>query len=177
LIHGAITESTGVYSIISIPGDTLIFSAVGYKKALMKIPYDSINNRFTIDVMLDDDTIRIDDVVIFPWKTYDEFKKAVINYEPNSIEVRNMNANIAMIRESLKNTDIKSSPEAGYVYAMRQNFYALSTKNQYPVNNLLNPFAWAKFFSGIKNGLFKNEPNTNKHKAKVKAKKNKGRKN
>jgi hypothetical protein len=32
----------------------------------------------------------------------------------------------------------------------------MATRNQYPVNNLLNPFAWAKFISGVKSGLLRN---------------------
>jgi hypothetical protein len=40
---------------------------------------------------------------------------------------------------------------------MQQNFNTMSTRNQYPVNNLLNPFAWASFVKGVKNGLLKND--------------------
>ena len=175
LVRGSISEGTGVYSIISIPGDTLLFSAIGFKKTLLKVPLDISGNRFTTDIMLDDDTINIENVVILPWKTYDEFKRAVLNYEPNSVETKNMNINIALIRKSIQDLSIKSSPEAGYRYAMQQNYNSLMTKNQYPVNNLLNPFAWAKFFKGVKNGMFKSEPpivtNSSTFKKKVKVKK------
>jgi hypothetical protein len=181
LVRGTISERTGVYSIISIPGDTLLFSAIGFKKTLFKVPSDINGNRFTTDIMLEDDTINIDDVVILPWKTYDEFKRAVLSYEPNSVETKNMNINIALIRKSLHDISIKSSPEAGYRYAMQQNYNSLMTKNQYPVNNLLNPFAWAKFFKGVKNGMFKSESSSNTNnstvKKKVKVKKIKPSKN
>jgi len=40
---------------------------------------------------------------------------------------------------------------------MEQDFNAHATKNQFPVNNLLNPWAWAKFVQGIKHGMFKNQ--------------------
>ena len=50
-----------------------------------------------------------------------------------------------------------SSPEAAYRNAMQSNINALMVKNQMPSNNLLNPFAWAKFVDGLKNGLFRNE--------------------
>ena len=36
----------------------------------------------------------------------------------------------------------------------------MATRNQMPVNNLLNPFAWAKFFKGVQGGLLKNQKNT-----------------
>ena len=172
LVHGTVSESSGVYSITSTPGDTLVFSAIGFKKALMKVPTDLAIDRLTVDVMLEDDTIRIDDVVILPWKTYEEFKQAVIDYKVNSPETDNLNINIALIRRSLQNSTTTISPEAGYRYAMQQNFNTLTTKNQYPVNNLLNPFAWSKFIQGVKGGLLRNDPS--KVKAKVKKQKKSG---
>jgi hypothetical protein len=53
---------------------------------------------------------------------------------------------------------------------MAQNFNAMATKNQYPVNNLFNPFAWANFIKGVKNGLFKNQKFNKPVKAKVREK-------
>ena len=49
-------------------------------------------------------------------------------------------------------------------------------KNQYPVNNLLNPFAWAKFVDGIKHGLFKNQKFNKPTEAKVRKKNQKTKK-
>mgnify|MGYP001598047333 FL=1 len=53
---------------------------------------------------------------------------------------------------------------------MDQNFNALATKNQFPVNNLLNPWAWSKFVQGVKNGLFKNQKFNKPKQARVKKK-------
>jgi hypothetical protein len=46
----------------------------------------------------------------------------------------------------------------------------MATRGQYPINNLLNPFAWAKFVKGIKNGLFKNQKFNKPVKPKVRKK-------
>jgi hypothetical protein len=56
---------------------------------------------------------------------------------------------------------------------MEQNFSSMATRNQYPVNNLLNPFAWAKFFSEVKKGLLRNQTSTKPTPAKVIKKKKK----
>ena len=172
MARGTTTERNGVYSIISTPGDTLLYSAIGYKKSLVRLPSQLEGTRFTNDVILEEDTIRIDNVVILPWKTYDEFMKAVIAYDPTTVETKNMNINIALIRRSINNINITVSPEAGYRYAMRQNYAALQTKNAYPINNLLNPFAWAKLIKGIKSGMFKSEsaPRVNNTKSRTKTK-------
>jgi hypothetical protein len=93
-----------------------------------------------------------------PWKTYGEFIKDMTKTTPVPPEIENMNRNIESVADAVANTrDVRITPEAGYRYAMQQNFNMAATRNQYPVNNLLNPFAWAKFINGIKNGLFRNQ--------------------
>jgi len=56
---------------------------------------------------------------------------------------------------------------------MEKDFSAMATRGQYPINNLLNPFAWAKFVTGIKNGLLKNHSFKKPEPAKVAKKKKK----
>jgi hypothetical protein len=85
--------------------------------------------------------------------------------------IENMNDNIASIYVAITNqSNVKISPEAGYKYAMEQNFSSMATRGQFPINNLLNPFAWSKFIGSIKNGLFKNQKFNKPINAKVRKK-------
>jgi hypothetical protein len=174
LRRGTLSELTGIYSIISLPGDTIYLSALGYKNTLVFVPMNVEGRQFTKDIVLQFDTIVIKDVVILPWKTYEEFKRDMLTEVPMKPEIRNMNDNLAALRQSILNSSGSSIyPEAAYRYAMRQNFNAMSTRNQYPVNNLLNPFAWAKFFNGVKHGLLKNQKSTKTSSTKAKVRKKK----
>jgi len=174
LRRGLISEVSGIYNLISIPGDTIWLSALGYKNASIIIPSEFDSKQFTKDVTLLNDTIVIKDVVILPWKTYEEFKRAVLAEKNNSFEDINMYRNLASIQYSILNTPNYSvSPEAGFRMAMQQNANYLYSKGQSPVNNLFNPFAWAKFISGIKNGLFKNQKFTKSDTKQAKVKKKK----
>jgi hypothetical protein len=158
LRRGTISELSGIYNVISLPGDTIWLSALGYKNAIITIPPDPGTRQYTKDVVLLNDTIVIKDVFIMPWKNYEEFKREVLAEKPVKPEILNMYKNLESVQNSILNTsNYKVSPEAGYRMAMQQNANALYTKGQYPYNNLLNPFAWAKLFSGIKNGLLKNQ--------------------
>ena len=113
-----------------------------------------------VDIVLELDTIMIEEVTILPWKTYNEFIKDMTQERPVEQTIENMNENLASIYVAVSNqTGVSISPEAGYRYAMEQNFNAMATRYQYPINNLLNPFAWAKFIDGIKKGLLKNKSN------------------
>lgn len=163
LRRGALSEKTGIYSITSTPGDTIFFRALGFKKKLVILPGDFQGRHFSLDVTLSLDTIPIDNVVVMPWKSYSEFIKDMSTPLPLEPEIENMNRNIASISDAVSSTvDVRITPEAGYRYAMQQNFNTMATRSQYPINNLLNPFAWAKFISGLKNGLFKNQEKSGK---------------
>ncbi|MFH0842848.1 MAG: carboxypeptidase-like regulatory domain-containing protein [Bacteroidota bacterium] len=158
LRRGAISERTGIYSITSVPGDTIYYRALGFKRYHTIIPSDYDKRHCMVDISLEIDTIPIEGVTILPWKTYNEFIREMTKEKPTDPLIENMNENIASIYVAVRNeTGVSISPEAGFRYAMEQNFSSMATRGQFPVNNLLNPFAWAKFINGIKNGLFKNE--------------------
>jgi len=171
LRKGAVSERTGIYSITSTPGDTIYFRALGFKRYHTIIPESYEDKHCKVDIVLDIDTISILEVTIFPWKNYSEFIKDMTKERPVDPIIQNMNDNIASIYVAIANqTNTTISPEAGYRYAMEQNFSANATKNQFPINNLLNPFAWAKFVNSIKNGLFKNQKFNKPVNAKVRKK-------
>lgn len=174
LRRGALSEKTGIYSITSTPGDTIFFRALGFKKKLIILPRDFEGRNFNLDISLSLDTIPIENVVIMPWKSYSDFIKDMSTPAPLGTEIENMNRNIASIAEAVSSTKgIKITPEAAYHNAMEQNFGMTATNHQYPVNNLLNPFAWAKFINGLKHGLFKNQDSDKSTRSKTKKQKKK----
>lgn len=171
LKKGILSERSGIYSITSVPGDTIFFRALGYKRYHTIIPLNFTEKHCEVDIALETDTIQIKEVNIMPWKNYSEFIKDITKPKPVDPIIENMNDNIASIYVAIANqNNVRVSPEAGYRYAMEQNFVASATRGQYPINNLLNPFAWSKFISGLKNGLLKNQKFTKPENAKVRKK-------
>ena len=178
LKRGTVSERSGIYSIPSTPGDTIFFRALGFKRYHTIIPETYEGRQCNVDIILDIDTITIREVTILPWKTYNDFLKDMTREKPVDPIIENMNDNLASIYVAMSNqVGVRVTPEAGYRYAMNQNFNAMATHEQYPVNNLLNPFAWAKFVDGIKHGLFKNQkfnkPTESKVRKKTRTKSNK----
>jgi hypothetical protein len=158
LRKGTVSERSGIYSITSMPGDTVFFRALGFKRYHTIIPLDYEDRYCNVDIRLETDTIRIEAINILPWKSYNEFIKDMTREKPVDPIIENMNDNLASIYVAIANqTGVKITGATGYRYAMEQNFSALATHNQMPVNNLLNPFAWGKFFKGVQNGLLKNQ--------------------
>jgi hypothetical protein len=178
LKRGTISERSGIYSIPSTPGDTIFFRALGYKRYHTIIPQSFDGKQCNVDIILDIDTITIQEVTILPWKTYNDFLKDMTREKPVDPIIENMNDNLASIYVAMSNqVGVRVTPEAGYRYAMDQNFNAMATHEQYPVNNLLNPFAWAKFVNGLKHGLFKNQKFNKPTESKVRKKSKKQKSN
>ena len=178
LKRGTVSERSGIYSIPSTQGDTVFFRALGYKRYHTIIPESYEGKQCNVDIILQIDTISIQEVTILPWKTYNDFLKDMTKEKPVDPIIQNMNDNLASIYVAMSNqVGVRVSPEAGYRYAMEQNFNAMATRNQYPVNNLLNPFAWAKFVNGLKHGLFKNQKIEKPTEAKVRKKTKKPKSN
>ena len=170
LRRGAASDHRGIFSIISLPGDTVFFSAIGYKSTLLTIPAGITGNHYITDVIMVTDTILIGEVLVLPWKTYSEFKRAVVENKPVDPLLENMEYNLALVEQQIW-SDMTPSPGQAYRFTMQQMSDNLYTRGQMPANNLLNPFAWQKFVKGVKEGLLKNEPSKT-----TRVKKNKTRK-
>ena len=176
LKKGSVSEVSGIYSLLSLPGDTILFRALGYKSSWYIVPFEVPTKLYNKDIIFFNDTISIRDVVILPWRNYEEFKREVLAPRPEKPEIQNMYDNLASIQRTLLNTsNYAVSPEAGFAMAMQSYGNTLYSRGQSPVNNLLNPFAWANFIHGLKNGMFKNQKSTTttSKPAKVKKKKKK----
>ena len=139
-----------------MPGDTIVFSTIGFRRTLMPVPEDIIDSHYHMDIYLDYDTIAINDVLVLPWGSYAEFMQAVLEADVSNAQVENMTDNLILIQKQLIN-DMGVSPGVAYAHMSRQMADAAYIRGQSPANNLLNPFAWAKFLNGLKSGLLRNQ--------------------
>lgn len=152
--RGTITDTTGLFTIITHKNDTILFSCMGYKPTYYVVPQKLDNFYYTIDVLMEHDTILLEEVIILPWKTYEEFKEAFLSLRIPEGDYEHALRNIAIIQIQIKYDD-SPYPGVAYKQAMNQQIQKSITYGQYPVNNLLNPMAWAKFFNELKKGKLK----------------------
>jgi len=106
---GSTSKQNGIYSIISLPGDTIVFSTVGFRRTLLPVPENITDTHYHMDIYLDYDTIAIKDVLVLPWGSYAEFKKAVLDADVHDAKVENMTDNLIIIQKQLIN-DMGISP-------------------------------------------------------------------
>ena len=69
------TNEIGLFELVVFEGDTLFISYVGYKTLTYIIPQNK-SGRYLTKFSLLEDSISLQEVEIFPWPSYDDFKKA-----------------------------------------------------------------------------------------------------
>lgn len=154
--RGTISDTRGLFSFVVQPHDTIIFSAVGYKRTGLVIPDTLGTFHYPVDVIMETDTIEIREVIILPWKTYLEFKKAFIALELPDDDLQRAFHNLAMIHRQIHNPDASPDPDLNYQYHLREQYNATYTKGQTPYYSIFNPLKWAEFFNYLEEGKFKN---------------------
>lgn len=84
---GAKTDETGTFSIVVFPNDTIRISYVGYKTLYYVVPFQE-KGKYLIKFKLYTDSISLNEVEIFPWPSYDEFKKAFAELKSHEPEIK-----------------------------------------------------------------------------------------
>jgi hypothetical protein len=152
--RGAITNNFGNFSVVVEESDSVLISSVGYKRKYIQIPENLPSKFLNIEVILQVDTLAIAEAKIYPWKSYEEFRDAFVNLELPNEDMERARRNIALIRTQII-MDHEPSARANFQYIMQQQYEQTFIQGQLPSYQLLNPFAWAKFFKALKRGDFK----------------------
>lgn len=144
----------GYFSFVAHEGDTLAFSAVGYKREGLIIPTNLSDNKYTVLIKLQQEIINLPGVRVYPWASTDEFKKEfmTMKFADDDLEIAKKNVS----RESLS-AMLASLPRDGgemQSYNFQNNHNRLVNKNinQRLANPLLNPFAWGALIQQIIQG-------------------------
>ena len=153
--RGTTSNPYGYFAMPVLQGDSIIVSAIGYRKQNFIMPGDK-GESVTLFIELKPDTTVLPELEIFPYPTEELFKKAVLAIElPNRKDLENLDRSLDkdLLRRMYNNEPM--SANMNYKYFMDQQMLSTSTKYQLPSNPLLNPFAWVKFIKAIKRGDFK----------------------
>ena len=153
--RGTISDYFGYFSFVAEKGDTIQFTYVGFKDAFFTIPDSLDRKNYSLIQMMDMDTVLLQEAVIYPWPTKEQFRQAFLDLrlpeDDKQIAMRNLER--ADMKERMENMQADGSE----AYKISNRTYAnqLYYAGQLPPNNLLNPIAWAKFIKAWKNGDFK----------------------
>lgn len=154
---GTIADYYGYFSFVTQPGDTLMFSRLGYKRSTYIIPDTLTDNRYSIIHVMKSDTLELPEVKVYPWPSREEFAQAFVNMNPYDDALRRAQRQLSGDNLAFAAARVPTDAGLSYNYAQEQYQTQLYTQGQTPVNNLLSPIAWAQFIDSWKKGELKRQ--------------------
>jgi hypothetical protein len=142
----------GYFSFIAHPGDTLLFSAVGFTSKTFVLPTVITDSKFTAMIKLKSEIVYLKTVRVNPWATVEEFTKDFLSMKVADDDMAIAKRNVSP--QALRGM-IKTLPRDGQEISngnYRYNFDRMMNVNMRQTNPLLNPFAWGKLMQTIFNG-------------------------
>ncbi len=155
--RGTMTDIYGYFSFVAQKGDSILFSALGYERTHFVIPDTLTSNRYPLIQILNKDTILLQETVVYPWPTREQFKQAFLAMQVPDSDYDRAQRNLAN-SDMLARMDA-TMPSGSETYKAQLNQFQsqLYYAGQAPPINLLNPVAWSQFIQAWKRGDFKSE--------------------
>ena len=152
LKKGVVSDFYGFFTLVTQPGDTVFFSREGFQTSPYIVPDTLKDNRYSIIHMLVRDTLVLPTVVVHPWPTRSQFADYFVNMTPYEDDVRRAQKELSGQSLAQIASLVPNDASLSFGNVMNQNNTRLYTMGQSPVNNLLNPFAWATFLQKWRSG-------------------------
>ena len=155
--RGALSDNFGVVEMQVFPGDSLIFSYVGFKKKKYIVPKDNEQIHQTI-IRLEEESTMLSEVKVYRHADENEFKQAFLDLKlPNEKMAENARNNLNKSDLNVFAMQAGMGAAANFRNFSDQMIYNQANKAFYnsPLLSLTNPFAWMNFLKSIKNGDLK----------------------
>jgi len=150
--RGVFTNSKGYFILDVFPGDSILFSYLGFRKQYHIIP-KNVGLDYSAVVELSIDAKMLKEVKVYPFRTEEEFKTAFLEMElPNEKEREILEKNYSSENIKRMAANQAMSSVGNYRYAMDQQLMHLQGQKQVTQNPLTNIFAWSNFIKSVKNG-------------------------
>jgi len=154
---GTTSDIYGYFSFVAHKQDTILFNALGFKPASYVIPDSITKNRYSLIQLMTSDTLTLSAAFIFPWPTYEDFKRAFANLDipEDDLDRARKNLDPDEIRMRVDNYPMDGRMNYNnYIENQTSKLYYFGQQQPF---NIFNPFAWAKFIKAWQEGKFKNK--------------------
>lgn len=135
--------------------DTILFSAVGFKDGHYIVSDDLQQKHYSIVQIMTNDTIWLQETIIFPWKDYDTFGDELVMMTPPISDEQRAKLNLDNAQLYEKSVQLYMDGSANFKWQAKLYADRMYFAGQAPPMQIFNPFAWATFIKSIKNGEYK----------------------
>lgn len=155
--RGTMTDNTGFFSLPALEGDTISFSSTGFVTRTVVIPSGGETNRISLVQAMSKDTVMINDAFIYPWPSKERFRQEflALGLDQNDFKLGNQAIDPFDVYDRLM--EVGNDGQAAASQDFRQMTQDLENAGAYPLGNIFNPVAWAKFVQALKNGDLKRQ--------------------
>ncbi len=153
--RGTTSNYQGFFSFVSVKGDTILFSSMGYKEQEFVIPDTLAGDKYSVIQLMTRDTIYLPETIIYPWPTPEQFKEAFLSLTIPDDDLERAKKNLE--RERLKELGlaIGMDGDENSDYYLRQEAAKFYYAGQYPPLYIFDPLRWQEFFNAWSRGDFK----------------------
>lgn len=158
--RGTASNEYGYFSMAVLAGDSIVIRSLGYGNETIVIPADFQRNSYSVIVTMKEDATILGEVMVFPWATERDFKRAFMALslptERGSAAADNLSPQ--MMRRIFNAQPMSAAANFRQTLNMQQQGYNSRMgmgPSQYSNNPLLNPFSWLQLVKQVKNGEFK----------------------
>lgn len=155
--RGTMTDYYGYFSFVAQKGDSILFSAVGYKRNRFVIPDTLSKNKYSLIQIMNSDTIQLQETVIYPWPTREQFKEAFLAMELPETDYDRAQKNLYQADMIARMDAAMPSGGETFKYSMQEYQQQIYYAGQAPPQNIFNPVAWGQFIQAWKRGDFKSD--------------------
>ena len=148
--RGGVTNMYGFFTMPVAVGDSIVFNYVGYERQYLIIP-DVEGDAYTVLVELKEDPIQLENIDIFPFPNFRDFKEEVLAMRAPKDYVENIySRNIDPEQYEAYVRRAAMTPQMNYQYFQQQQMQMQQDRVGPRSFQFLNPFAWSQFIQSLK---------------------------
>ncbi|MFK7808351.1 MAG: carboxypeptidase-like regulatory domain-containing protein [Saprospiraceae bacterium] len=155
--RGTYSDLRGYFTIVVERGDTVTFSAIGYKEIDYIIPDSLTSDRYSIVQLMTRDTFNLPETVVFPWPSREHFKIEFLAMDISDELAARAMENLAEDALRRQRAEVAADGNETADFYLRQQSKSYYHIGQAPPMNIFNVVAWKQFFDAWKRGDFKND--------------------
>ena len=162
--RGTMADAEGFFSFAALPGDTVVFSSLGFRKEKLYIPDTLEQKEYLAKISMRRDTTLLEEVTLYPWPTPERFNQEFLSRRIPTTDEDIARRNLAIQELKDRASEMGYSPEEIQDYVIKSQEADIYNYGRYQgfgsggaaiLGSLSDPFAWAQFFEAIKSGDFK----------------------
>lgn len=157
--RGTLADEGGYFALPVFPGDSIVFSFLGFQKQYHVIPRRHAEESYSAIILMKEDVKTLAEVKVYPYATEEEFKRAFLEMKlPDEIERKNLEKNTRQEYLMAMAAITPTSAATNYRAYMDNQIFGRDNANNRSFTTTMpftNPFAWANFIKSIKNGDLK----------------------